>query len=357
MSTLRVGVIGLEHYHVTGWVNSLELFLDKVEIVALYDPDPARGEALAPKYYDPHLSAALDKSYRSLPFYTDLDALIAHESIDIALVTLPNNAMPDAITRLARAGVHMLVDKPGGRTAAEAEPAFRVAREAGVKVAVGLGRRYGQGWQDARTIIQSGRLGTLLTTEALFTTSSVSVRKPTNGIFDRERSGGGILHWLGVHDIDLMLWSTGDQIVEVQAMTANVGGHAIEVEDAISVGLRYSSGALGTIHYAYALPRTASDGYLAFRGVNGSVKIAPDGSLTWLGGGTFHDAVVTQETVYTTKSVPGYGTMGAAVIDDLLKSIATGSDLLVTGDDLVRALRVIDAIYEAARTGQRVRLR
>jgi len=182
------------------------------------------------------------------------------------------------------------------------------------------------------------------------------VRNPTNGIFDKDRSGGGILHWLGVHDIDLMLWSTGDQIVEVQAMIANVGGHEIEVEDAISVGLRYASGALGTIHYAYALPRTASDGYLAFRGVNGSVKIAPDGTLTWLGGGTFQDAVVTQETVYTTKTVPGYGTMGAAVIDDLLTAIATGRDLRVSGDDLVQALRVIDAIYAAARTGQRVRL-
>lgn len=356
MTKLRVGVIGLEHYHVTGWVNSLELFLDKLEIVALYDPDLARGEALAPRYYDPHLSAALDESYRSVPFFTDLDTLLFHQPIDLALVTLPNSKMPRAIERLAQSGVHILVDKPGARTASEAEPAFRAARNAGVKVATGLGRRFGRGWQDAKSMIDEGRLGKLLTMEAIFTTSSVTVRNPSNGIFDRERSGGGILHWLGVHDIDLMLWMTGDQIVEVQAMMSNVGGHPIDVEDAISVGLRFASGALGTIHYAYALPRTASDGYLAFRGVKGSVKIASDGSLTWIGGGSYQDPVISQETVYTNHAIPGYGAMGAAVIDDLLSAIAADRDPLTTGEDLVRALRVIDAIYEAAQSGQRVRL-
>ena len=205
-------------------------------------------------------------------------------------------------------------------------------------------------------MIQGGRLGKLLTTEAIFTTSQVRVRKPSNLIFDRELSGGGILHWLGVHDIDQLLWQTGEPIVEVQALTGNVGGEAIEVEDAISVGLRYASGALGTIHYAYALPRTASDGYLAFRGLNGSIKLAPDGTLTWLGGGTHLDPVTNQETVYTNRTVPGYGATGAAVIEDLVLAISENRDPLATGEDVTQALRVIDACYEAARTGQRVRL-
>ena len=356
MSKFRVGVIGLEHYHVTGWVESLELFPDQIEIVALYDPDPERGATLAPTYYDPHLSPRLDERYRATPFFTDLDDLLASQQLDIALVTLPNAAIPDAIVRLAQAGVHLLVDKPGARTAAEAERAFTAAREAGVKVAVGLGRRYGRPWQDAKAMMAEGRLGDLLTTEAVFTTSSVAVRNPSNLIFDREQSGGGILHWLGVHDIDQLLWLTGDRIVEVQAMMGNVGGQEIEVEDAISVGLRYESGALGTIHYAYALPRTASDGYLAFRGVNGSIKLAPDGTLTWFGGGTPLDPVIDQETVYTNRTVAGYGATGRAVIKDLMLAIEEDRDPLATGDDLTNALRVIDAAYEAARTGRRVRV-
>lgn len=356
MSKLRVAVVGLEHYHVTGWVNSLELFPDRVEIVALHDPVASRGESLAPSFHDLGMRPALDASYRALPFYTELDSLLATEQIDLALVTLPNSEIPDAMIRLARAGVHMLVDKPAARTAAEAEPAFAAARQAGVKVAVGLNRRHGRGWQDARAMIAEGRIGKLLVTEAVFVTSSVAVRNPANFIFDREEAGGGILHWLGVHDIDQLLWQTGDQIVEVQAMSANVSGQPIEVEDAMSVALRYASGALGTIHYAYALPRTASDGYLAFRGVNGTVKIAPNGNVTWFGGGTFADPITAQETVYTTQAMPGYGAMAAATIDDLLQAIEHDREPAVGGAEVIAALRVIDAAYESARTGQRVQL-
>jgi predicted dehydrogenase len=225
-----------------------------------------------------------------------------------------------------------------------------------VKVATGLGRRFGQGWRDARAMIRQGRLGRLLTAEAVFTTSSVWVRKPDNPIFDAALSGGGILHWLGVHDIDQFLWQTGDEIVEVQAMTAATNGAAIDVEDAISVGLRFAGGALGTIHYAYALPRAGSDGYLAFRGELGSVKIAPDGRLTWFGGGSPLDPVTLQETAYTNRVVPGYGAMGAAVVADLIAAIDEDRDPISTGDDLVRALRVIDAAYASAREGRRVRL-
>ena len=56
---LRVGVVGLAHYHVTGWVETLEGFADELEIVALYDADPERGRTLAPPHHDPSLRPAL----------------------------------------------------------------------------------------------------------------------------------------------------------------------------------------------------------------------------------------------------------------------------------------------------------
>jgi UDP-N-acetyl-2-amino-2-deoxyglucuronate dehydrogenase len=356
LAKLRVGVVGLEHYHVTGWVESLEQLSDRLEIVALYDPNPALGERLAPTHHDPHLSPALAPSYRALPFETDLGELIRKHRIDLALVTLPNDAAPAAIARLGGAGIHLLVDKPGARTAAEAEAAFAAARAGGAKVAVGLTRRYGRGWQEARAIVASGRLGRLITAEAIFVTSSVKVRDPTNQIFSREKSGGGILHWLGVHDLDLLLWLTGERVVEVQAMAGTVGGEPIEVEDVISVALRFAGGAIGTVHYAYALPRPFGDGYLALRGRGGSVKIAPSGSLTWIGPGSAADPVTIQEMSYETVKVPGYGAYGMTIVDDLLNAIAEDRDPLVTGEDVTEALRIIDAAYRAAETGTRVRV-
>jgi predicted dehydrogenase len=356
LSSYRVVIVGLEHYHVTGWAESLGQFPERIEIVGLYDPNPALGERLAPSYYDPNLSPTLPAGLREIPFNTDLDALIGELRPDIALVTLPNAHAPAAIERLAAAGVHLLVDKPGARTAAEAEWAFGAARAAGVKAAIGLTRRYGRGWQDARQMVESGRVGRLLTTEAIFVTSSVAVRNPSNLIFSRDLMGGGILHWLGVHDLDLLLWLTGDRIVEVQAMSGRVGGEPVDVEDVVSMAVRFEGGAIGTVHYAYALPRTASDGYVALRGTGGSVRIQPDGTLTWIGPGSASDPVMTQQSTYETRKVPGYGPTALAIIDDLLGAIEEDRDPKAPGEAAVEALRVIDAAYESARTGQRVKV-
>lgn len=353
---LRLGVVGLEHYHVTGWVDSLAQFTDQVEIVGLYDPDPENGKRLVPRHSDPHLSQALPAHFKDLPFTTDLDSLVKDQKIDIALVTMPNFLAPAAITQLANAGIHMLVDKPGAKTAPEAEAAFGAAKANGVKVAVGLTKRYGQAWKDARQAVQNGRLGTLYSAEVVFVASSVLVRDPTNQIFNKQRSGGGILHWLGVHDIDILRWLTGDKVVELSAMSGITNGQDIDVEDTISISMRLESGALATVHYAYGLPRGGYDGYVALRGSGGSVKITPASEVTWIGPGNANDPITLEEKTYTAVKAPGYGTAGLSIINDLLGAIRDNRDPLVTGDDVIAALRVIDAAYEAAATGQRIRL-
>jgi predicted dehydrogenase len=338
-------------------VESLAQFSDRIEIVGRYDPDPDRERLPGPDHADPHLSRQFPAWFSDVPYYSELDRLVSGQRPDLALVTLLNALAPDAIERLARSGVHMLVDKPGARTASEARPAFTTARQAGVKVAVGLTRRYGRPWQDAAAAVRSGRLGRLLAAEAIFTTSSVAVRDPSNAIFSRELMGGGILHWLGIHDIDLLLWMAGEPIVEVQAMATNTSHTRIDVEDTISVAFRFAGGALGTMHFAYALPRTGGEGYLALRGSATSVRIDPGGTTTWIGPGDSHDPVLTQTTSVEMAGASGYGSVGNRIIDNLLAAIEEDRDPLATGDQIVRALEVVDAIYEATRTGARVRVK
>ena len=359
MARRRLAVVGIDHFHATGWVESIEQFGDEIEIVALYDRNPEVGRTLAPIDRDPRLSPALPERYRATPFYTDLAVLLREQKIDLALVTLPNDRAPAAITRLAEAGVHLLIDKPGARTADEARRAFAVAREAGVKVAVGFTKRYAPAWRDARALVESGRLGRLVCAEAILVSSSVAVRNPTNYLFDRATSGGGVLHWLGIHDLDILEWLTGERVVEVQAMAATVSA-GIDVEDVISLALRFGGGAIATVHYAYALPRPGADGYVAVRGTGGSVKLSPgawgrDSWLEWTGGGAT-DSVVAERRTYTNREVPGYGTGALSVISDLLAAIREDRQPLASGEALVRSLELIDAAYRAAATGERVRL-
>lgn len=351
MARLRLGVVGIDHFHTTGWVDSLGHFADAIEIVALYDADPEMGRTLRPQFADPGLSRALDPKYRALPFYTDLDRMIAEQRLDLALVTLQPADAPDGIVKLAAAGIHMLADKPVTRNAADCRRAAAAVRKAGVHCMVGLTNRLVGGWPDMRGMIQAGRLGRLLSAEALFTTSSVAVRNPANHLFRTDRHGHGILHWLGCHWVDALLWVSGERIVEVQAMSANVLGEKIDVEDAMSVAFRFAGGGLGTMHFVNAFPRPNSDGYLAFRGVKGSVKVDSSGVLSFVGPGSRENPLLTEERTYGFTDPGGYGPSALVAIDSLLTAVRTGTDTPVTLDDMVRALDVIDAAYASAADG------
>jgi predicted dehydrogenase len=192
-------------------------------------------------------------------------------------------------------------------------------------------------------------------------TSSVAVRNPRNYLFSHAASGGGVLHWLGIHDVDGLRWLTGERIVEVQAMAGIVSDETIDVEDVISVALRFASGAIGTIHYAYSLPRPGNDGYVALRGRAGSLTLGPAASgpdcwLEYVGTATLADPLEAQRSTFATREVPGYGAAALAALDDLLRAIEEDRDPLATGEDIVQALEVVDAAYRSAKSGTRVKL-
>lgn len=355
----RVAIVGLDHYHVAGWVQTLELFPERLEIVALHDPDPVRRDRpdrLRPRYSDPALAQSLDPRYAALPLESDLDALIERHAPDIALVMLPNRDAPAAIATLGRAGIHLVVDKPAATSAAAARIAFQAARDGGARVVVGLTRRYAPAWLAARSAIADGALGTFIGAEAVFAASTVAVRGPDNPLFDAAAMGGGILSWLGIHDLDALPWLAGEPVVEVMAMTGRAGLTGLAVEDVACVGLRFESGAVATLAHAFALPARGYRGGMALRGTRASVELPSDGSLVTVTADPASPFLHEERTSFPEEVVPGYGAGGRDAVADLLGAIEEGRDPRVTGEDLVRALVLVDAAYASAASGSRVRL-
>ncbi len=133
-----------------------------------------------------------------------------------------------------------------------------------------------------------------------------------------------------------------------------MSGQTIDVEDTISIAYQLAGGSIGTMHFAYALPRPGGEGYAAFRGANASVTISAAGQVDWLGPGT-RDNPIRSETVTTdTVRLPGYGSAGAAIVADLLDAVEHDRDPLATAEHARAALQVVDAAYLSARTGERV---
>jgi predicted dehydrogenase len=356
MSRLRVAVVGLDHYHVTGWVDTIRLFPAELEIMALFDADPSRGAVLAPRFSDPALPASLPPEFASLPFETELDRLIERHRPDVALVTLANRDAPAAIERLAEAGVHLIVDKPAARTVAEARRAFDAVRRHGVRAVVGLTRRYSPAWREARRLIADGALGRIVTAEAVFAAASVPVRDPANHLFSAELSGGGILAWLGIHDLDSLLWLVGEPVAEVSALTCRLAHDGLEVEDVAAVALRFAGGAVAMLHHSYSLPGRGYRTHHAIRGLDASVELGPGEELTILRPGGPEGELLEEHRTFELPDVPGYGAGGYDAVADLLAAIREGRETEANGEILVAALALVDAAYESARTGRAVRV-
>ena len=290
-----------------------------------------------------------------MPFETDLDRLIDRHALDIAVVTLPNADAPAVIARLAAANVHLLIDKPGARSAAELRPAAAAIEAAGVRAVVGLTRRYVPAARAARrTRSRPEASGGSSPRRRASRPRPWRVHDPANLLFDQIRAAAASSAGRGPRcRCTALAQRRADH--QVMAMTGSVGLAGLAVEDVASVSVRFAGGAVGTIQGGYDLPAPAYRGRLALRGLDGSVELGSADDLVVLGRAADGRLTETRQA-FAVAPAAGYGAQGRAAVGDLLGAIRDGRETEAPIEALVRALAVIDAAYGSARTGRLVRL-
>lgn len=347
-SPVDVAIVGLRHPHATpghepvGWTDTLA-HVPEVRVVAVCDPDAA-GRAKAGELLP------------RVPVYSDIPTMLSrHEEIRAALVFLPNDEMGSALTELSAAGIHVALDKPGARTSADLVPAMKLVREKRLVSAVAFLWRMKPIVRDLRQLVQDGRLGQLSSIESRMIATSVAVRGAESPLFSRTASGGGILHWLGCHWLDLIRFVTDAEVRSVSAFTANVAGQAIDVEDYAVVTMETGDGTVANLVTGYLLPH-GFHGDLALRGHGGWL----DADLTNGRLATYveKEAHPPTESAYgDPEGIHAYG--GQAGIDFLRAFgravLAHGSSPeqpidvpFATLDDAARVLTIIEAAYVSA---------
>ena len=318
--------------------------MPEVEVVALHDPDPGTARALVP--------AAL----QSRPMYDDVADLLAKERPEAVTVTLPPDVTPQVMIQAAEAGVHLHVEKPCARSAAELRPAAEAIRKAGVQFATGFTRRFTPVGKTIKDMVDRGLLGRLVSIEARWIATSVRVRGPESFIFSEHRAGGGMLHWLGCHWLDLMRWTTSSEVTEVAAILDNLSGEPITVEDTAALSLKYSNGMLGTLHCAYVTDGSSDQLYFGLRGTKGWLRWEQSGPELevrsthpeWAG-------APTRVLRFEEDPIGGYGGgTGLVARRQFIASFRDGVPPMFTTDDILRVLEVLDAAHESSRTGRRV---
>jgi len=347
--TVGFGIVGCGV--ISKWHAMAVADLPGATLVGVTDAQPERAEQAAARF-----------GTECVP---DLDSLLARDDLDVVCVCTPSGLHAEVGVQAARAGKHVIVEKPIDVSLEAADRLITACREAGVRLGVIFQHRFDDGVQALRDLIDSGRLGRLLLGAAAtkwYRTQEYYDSGAWRGSW--ELDGGGCLMNQGVHYVDLLQWMMGP----VERVVAQMGtlDHDIEVEDAAMAMLTFAGGAMGTLEGSTVtfpgLPER-----LEVSGTGGSVVI-DDGEISLRElkderGET--GAYGAKRDVRPVHSPRPSGAADPAAIRheghrrqfaDFLEALRTGRDPLVTGEEGRKSLEIILAVYESARTGRPVTL-
>ena len=299
--------------------------------------------------------ARLCREYGGKP-YADLAQFLAHRPMDLVTIGSPSGLHAAQGIAAARCGLHVLTEKPIDITTERADALIAEADKAGVKLGVFFQDRCKPDILRVKKAVDSGVLGRPILADARvkwFRPPEYYAKSQWRGTWSLD--GGGALINQAVHTVDLMLWLFGE-VVSVQA-ASKTSLHAIEAEDTLVALLEFASGALGVLQAT----TSAYPGYprqLELTGSEGTLIIAQDRLFAAdlrnppadlrCGGKADENPSASSPVV---SDVRGH----QSVLEDFLQSIQANTTPRCDGREGRRSLALVEAIYKACRTGERVR--
>lgn len=176
--------------------------------------------------------------------YTDYHDLLAQPDIDTVVIATPHHHHTEIALAAARAGKHILLEKPMAPTLAECDAIDEAARAAGVKLMVGHVNRFAHSYQWAKNLLDSGEMGRVVMGTAAMQKFWFEPNR-RDWHLDRTR-GGGVWLTVGIHPLDRLSWLVGSPITTVSAQFGTYF-HQMDADDTGMVFLRYDNGASGVI--------------------------------------------------------------------------------------------------------------
>jgi predicted dehydrogenase len=298
--------------------------------------------------------------------YADWRDLLEREPLDLAVLFLPHADCPEAAIACAQRAVHVLVEKPMAASAEGARRMIAAADEAHVILSTPYVWRYHPVCRQMKTLTQQGVIGRIVGCEGRCAAGRISryTEAHAGWMLEKARSGGGAMCNLGVHWIDLYRWLLADEVVEVIGKNAYFN-EEYDIEDNSFAILTFSRGTVLALDISYSVPESYPSGrdlYLALRGTTGLLSWSPsfEGAkerlFVYSDAGEYSQASH-QHLDFDLPQQPGYaGVMGYEFLCDLVESIRTGTPPVINGQDGLKALETVEAIYQSAQRGQSVSL-
>ncbi|HWW68897.1 MAG TPA: Gfo/Idh/MocA family oxidoreductase, partial [Duganella sp.] len=305
------------------------------KLVALVSGDPAKAKRVAAEYGVPETGIYDYKSY---------DKLKDNPDVDVIYICLPVFMHLEYTVRGAAAGKHILCEKPMALSSAECETMIAACKKAGKKLMIGYRCHFEPYNLEAIRRARAGEIGKLryFRSEHGFTAGGSSSWR-----LKKAMSGGGSLMDIGIYALQAARYMTGEEPVAVYAKetTDRSDPRFREVEDMIEFQLEFPSGVIGSCMSMYS----ANQNHILLMGDKGRIELEPGtsyaGQRLWVGNGRGNEIT----------PPPGPGaTQWAGQLDHMSKCVIDNREPIVPGEEGLRDMRIIEAIYKSAREQKRI---
>lgn len=339
MSKVKVAVIGCgsisKYRHIPEYASNAN-----VELVAFVDPIIERAEL----YANEHGAQA----------FTDYKEMLAAVKPDAVSVCTPNYLHAEMTIEAAKAGAHVLVEKPMAVTDAEAAAMIEATTANNVKLMVGHNQRFVPAHEKAKEVLKSGVLGKVLTFRTSFGhpgPDSWSIDGADSWFFRKEEAIMGAMGDLGVHKSDLIRWMLDDEVSEIAAFVGTLDKKDTESDDNSSCILRMKSGAIGTLVASWTYYK-GEDNSTVLWCENGVMRVCTD---------PVDDVIVELRDGTITKYQTGEMStnekqVASGVIEKFIESIVNDTVPAVTGEEGRASLKVILDAFESQATGRIIKV-
>lgn len=341
MEKIKFGIVGcgvIAPHHARGIASTPE-----AELVAVCDVIQERADKLSAEFGDPAV-------------YTDYNKMFAEGGVDAVCVCVPSGLHGQVTIDAAKAGKHVMCEKPIEITLEKIDAMVAACHEAKVKLGVIFQRRTSPIWHKVKKVVDEGKLGKMVLGDAYlkyFRSQEYYDSGDWRGTW--ELDGGGALMNQGVHMIDLQRWIMGP--IKTMYAKADHLVRNIEVEDTACAVMEFASGAFGVLQGTTSVVKM--NHRMELHGEVGTIVVDGEKITKWEvpgddSGGEPDKEVEIGSAASDPKAIASGG--HGIQIQDLCRAIIEDRDPMIVGEEARKAVEVILAVYESARTGLPVKM-
>jgi predicted dehydrogenase len=263
----------------------------------------------------------------------------------VVYIVLPNGLHAQYAVRAFAAGKHVMCEKPMANTSAECREMIDAGKAAGKKLQIGYRMHFDAPTQACIAALRAGEIGSIEIIEAA---TGFNIGDPTQWRLNRKLAGGGCLMDIGIYSLNATRYLSGEEPIEVVADTYadHTDVRFAEVEQHCNFQLKFPSGVMASCQSSYA----TSLNRFEVHGSKGACLLEPGQSYRGAKFQMDHGRGGLQPV-----NIP-VNDQFADEMDGFALSIMTGAPSKAGGEEGLQDLRIIEAIYESARTGKSVRI-